>query len=164
MSSSALRTSRSATAQRSRAPPPRYPQFCSTPASNDLVNSPNQRDLTVPLPQPFVSASSRLPAMCRRPHDRWHERPVSSDAVRRSNAPANSPAVSFAATSFHSRNQTASARSNPATAPLFTSFSVLPSTNAGFNGGAGVKAQLDLEHQRHQPAVRPRGLLPVDRG
>jgi hypothetical protein len=121
----------------------RYPQVLLDARFNDLVNSPNQRDLTVPLPQPFVIslqvATGNVPPTSTAAG-------TNADSVRATlfdvaNAPGTSPAVSFAATSF-SPTQNGFGTVNPAAAPLFTSFSVLPSTAAGFNAGAGVKAQL----------------------
>jgi uncharacterized protein YjdB len=123
----------------------RYPQVLLDARFNDLVNSPNQRDLTVPLPQPFpisLQSTTGTGALA------WTSATAGPNVVDVqanlfdvANAPASSPTVLFAATAF-TPTQTGFGSTGVNNAGQFTSFSVLPSTNAGFNAGAGLKAQL----------------------
>jgi hypothetical protein len=118
----------------------RYPQTLLDARFNDLVNSPNQRDLTVPLPQPFpISLQTTTGAG----NLGWTSATAGTNVVDVNaqifdvaNAPATSPTVSFGATSFSAQTGFGN------TAGVFTSFTVLPGTAAGFNAGQGLKAQL----------------------
>lgn len=118
----------------------RYPQQLLDARFNDLVNSPNQRDLTVPLPQPFVISLQTTTGAGSLGWTSTTAGPnvvdVSAQIFDVANAPASSPAVGFGATAF----STQSGFGNNAGA--FQSFQVLPSTAAGFNAAQGVKAQL----------------------
>ena len=121
----------------------RYPQMLLDARFNDFVNSPNQRDLMVPLPAPFVvslqNTNSNVPPTSSTLPANVNVADVQATLFDVANAPGQSPTVSLAATSF---TPTQNSFGTVNSTGLFTSFSITPSTAAGFNAGAGVKAQL----------------------
>jgi hypothetical protein len=119
-----------------------YPQQLIDARFNDVVNSPLVRDVSVPLATPFVvsvqSSGSTVPTTSTTAGTTIAN--ITARMFDVENASTVSPTIGFGSTTFNTQNGFGAV--NPAAAPLFTQWAVLPSTAAGWNAPEGLKAQL----------------------
>ncbi|MFN8717477.1 MAG: Ig-like domain-containing protein [Gemmatimonadaceae bacterium] len=119
-----------------------YPKQLIDARFNDVVNSPLVRDVTVPLPTPFVvsvqSSGGTTPTTSTTAGTNLTS--ITARMFDPENASTASPTITFGSTVFNTQNGFGAV--NPASAPLFSQWAVLPSTAAGWNAPEGLKAQL----------------------